>query len=157
MILHYLYIKEYACLKDARMRFSGKYRFRYSPQSGHLVADLRCPLSEDFFSLSGNIKSKVDSVSAVVGSNGAGKTSIARSLQELCLPRNDITDFVLFVEMEGKDSHQHHFEERAVFVGCGVRAVGTNESNMYRRTQRKKTVFRGANQYSRPQPITCRN
>ena len=26
-----------------------------------------------------------------------------------------------------EDSHQHHFEERAVFVGCGVRAVGTNE------------------------------
>ena len=26
-----------------------------------------------------------------------------------------------------RDSHQHHFEERAVFVGCGVRAMGTNE------------------------------
>ena len=52
------------------------------------------------------------------------------------------------------DSHQHHFEERAVFVGCGVRAVGTNESNTYRRTERKNTVLRSANQYSRPQPIT---
>ena len=29
------------------------------------------------------------------------------------------------------DSHQHHFEKRAVFAGCGVRAVGTNESNVY--------------------------
>ena len=55
------------------------------------------------------------------------------------------------------DSHQHHFEKRAVFAGCGVRAVGTNESNTYRRTERKNTVFRSANQYSRPQPITCRN
>ena len=25
------------------------------------------------------------------------------------------------------DTHQHHFEERAVFAGCGVRAVGTKE------------------------------
>lgn len=25
------------------------------------------------------------------------------------------------------DTHQHHFEERAVFVGGGVMAVGTNE------------------------------
>lgn len=25
------------------------------------------------------------------------------------------------------DSHQHHFEKRAVFAGCGVRAVGTKE------------------------------
>ena len=53
-------------------------------------------------------------------------------------------------------THPHHCEEWAVFVGCGVRAVGTNESNMYRRTQRKNTVFRSANQCSRTQPITCR-
>ena len=25
------------------------------------------------------------------------------------------------------DTHQHHLGERAVFAGCGVRAVGTNE------------------------------
>ena len=25
------------------------------------------------------------------------------------------------------DTHQHHFEERAVFAGCGVRVVGTKE------------------------------
>ena len=27
---------------------------------------------------------------------------------------------------ELSDTHQHHFEERAVFVGCGVRAVKVN-------------------------------
>ena len=32
-------------------------------------------------------------------------------------------------------------EERAVYVGCGVRVVGTDESNTYRRIQRKNTVF----------------
>ena len=26
-----------------------------------------------------------------------------------------------------KDSHERNFEERAVFAGCGVRAVGTKE------------------------------
>ena len=25
------------------------------------------------------------------------------------------------------DTHQHHFSETPVFVGCGVRAVGMNE------------------------------
>ena len=35
------------------------------------------------------------------------------------------------------DSHQHHFEKRAVFVGCGVRAVGTKETSMVRWTERK--------------------
>ena len=37
-----------------------------------------------------------------------------------------------------------------------MRAVGANESNTYRRTERKNTVLRSANQYSRTQPITCR-
>ena len=54
------------------------------------------------------------------------------------------------------DSHQHHFSETPVFAGGGVRAVGTNESNTYLRTQRKYTVLRSANQFSRTQPITCR-
>jgi len=45
------------------------------------------------------------------------------------------------------DTHQHHFSETPVFAGGGVRAVETNESNTYRRTQRKNTVFRSANQY----------
>ena len=27
------------------------------------------------------------------------------------------------------DTNQHHFEERAVFVGCGVRAVKVNVSS----------------------------
>lgn len=29
-----------------------------------------------------------------------------------------------------RDSQQHHFEERAVFVGCGGRAVEVNETNL---------------------------
>ena len=52
-------------------------------------------------------------------------------------------------------TQQRNVEERAVFAGGGVRAVGTNESNTYRRTERKNTVLRSANQYSRTQPITC--
>ena len=26
-----------------------------------------------------------------------------------------------------RNAHQHYFDERAVFAGCGVRAVGTKE------------------------------
>lgn len=40
-----------------------------------------------------------------------------------------------------RDSHQHHCSETPVFAGCGVRAVGTNETNMYRRTEREKLFF----------------
>ena len=34
----------------------------------------------------------------------------------------------------GVDSHQHHFEERAVFVGRGVMTVGANETNTHGHT-----------------------
>lgn len=52
------------------------------------------------------------------------------------------------------DSHQHNFEERAVFAGCSVRAVGTNETNTYQRTGRDNSIHWSVNQYSRTQPIT---
>jgi len=109
VVLHYIYIKEYACLKDAKMHFSGKYRFRYSPKCGYLVVKPGCPLSEGFFGISCNRKSMVGSVSAVVGSNGAGKTSIAKFLRDLYLPCNNVTDFVLFVEMEGVNHCYYKF------------------------------------------------
>ena len=44
------------------------------------------------------------------------------------------------------DSHQHHFTETPVFVGCGVMGVGANRANMFGRTERKNTIFRGAQQ-----------
>jgi len=45
------------------------------------------------------------------------------------------------------DSHKHHISETPVFVGCDVRAVGANESNTYRRTEREKTVFRSVDEH----------
>ena len=59
-----------------------------------------------------------------------------------------MTWLVVFSTMgsDSIDSRQHNFSETPVFAGCGVRAGGTNESNTYRRTQRKNTVFRSSNQ-----------
>ena len=54
----------------------------------------------------------------------------------------------IFDGRDMSDTHQHHFSETPVFAGCGVRAVGTNESNMYRRTQRENTFFGSGYQYS---------
>ena len=44
------------------------------------------------------------------------------------------------------DTQQHNFEERAEFAGCGVMGVGANRANMFGRTERKNTIFGGANQ-----------
>ena len=49
------------------------------------------------------------------------------------------------------DIQQHNFSKISVrdlrkVAGCGVRAVGANESNMYRRTEWKNTLSRSVNQ-----------
>ena len=45
-----------------------------------------------------------------------------------------------------EDTQQHNFEEMDGFVGCGVMGVGANQANMFGRTERKNTIFGGANQ-----------
>ena len=127
MILHYLYIKDYGCLTDARMHFSGKYRFRYSPRYGQLVVDVGAPLTEDFFSLSKDKKSKVDSVAAVVGANGAGKTSIARFLSALYIPRSSITDFVLFTEVNGENHCFYKYSQSKDYHDRKFQIIGVKD------------------------------
>ena len=89
--------------------------------------------------------------------NQAAKSMLLQEIPwEAFLDGNRMFDKSIPVPEYDRDSHQHHFSETPVFARCGMRAVGTNESNTYRRTERENTVLRSANQYSRTQPITCR-
>ncbi len=42
--------------------------------------------------------------------------------------------------MRVTDTHERNLEEGLVIAGCGVRAVGTNETNTYRRTEQKMRI-----------------
>ena len=44
------------------------------------------------------------------------------------------------------DTQQHNFEERLVFAGWEMGAEDANGANMFGRTERKNTIFRGAQQ-----------
>ena len=67
--------------------------------------------------------------------------ALGRNARSVGANVTDLTKKELAVRDEKAHESRHHFEERVVFAGCGVMAVGTNESNTYRRTQRKNMVF----------------
>ena len=81
MKLLYLYIENYRCIKDQEFNFDSNYRFRLernNPEKWELFGvKVENPLPEDFWASSIGKHKVVESVSAIVGENGSGKTSIA--------------------------------------------------------------------------------
>ena len=84
MKLLYLYIEDFRCFSDQEFNFDSKYRFhldKSDPKKWELIKDnVENPLPDDFWSSSTGKHNVVESVSAIVGKNGSGKTSIANFL-----------------------------------------------------------------------------
>jgi predicted ATP-binding protein involved in virulence len=76
MELIYCYIKEYKSLKNCELNFGGKYRFKFSAEQNRLQ------LNEDVDYIKNYFPSMIDNVSAIVGENGSGKSSIIEFLLE---------------------------------------------------------------------------
>ena len=85
MKLLYLYIEEYGLLKNTEFNFDSEYRFHYNNKNNELIGGkTEDPLPDDFFSIDKTSKSRVvESISALIGDNGAGKTTVARLLSTL--------------------------------------------------------------------------
>ncbi len=84
MKLLYLYIEDHNCIKDQEFNFDSNYHFhleKKNPQEWELIEDkVENPLPEDFWASSDGKHNVVESVSAIVGNNGSGKTSLANFL-----------------------------------------------------------------------------
>lgn len=99
MELLFLYVKEFGCLKNARLHFSSAYRFGYSDKDSRLQVVAGTPLPSSFFSMGKSNGSSVEAVSSIVGANGSGKTTIARFLRQVFLSQDNISDFILVVKI----------------------------------------------------------
>ena len=77
MKLLYLYVEDFRGLKNVEFNLDSNERFHYDEQCLKFTSS--DVIKEDFFSING-VSHSVESVSAIVGENGAGKTSFATLL-----------------------------------------------------------------------------
>lgn len=84
MKLLYLYLVDYGIFKNAEFNFDSEVQFSYS--SGVLtqtVAPDIVKLPPDFFKSIESASCVVDSISAIAGANGSGKTSLAKAISDV--------------------------------------------------------------------------
>ncbi len=88
MKLLYLYVRQFKCLENREFNFDSNIRFHYDVKTGKVDCEEHHVVPEAFWT-SHEEKSfrhheiPVESVSAIIGENGTGKTSIAALLHEL--------------------------------------------------------------------------
>ena len=87
MKLLFLYIEEFRVHRQRQISFDGSFVFAY--QEGRLSVEVRPGLTEDFFHSAKRAKSRVDCVTAIIGDNGSGKTSIATTLGDVLAPAEE--------------------------------------------------------------------
>ena len=100
MRLSYVYLKSFGCLRNQEINFDSRYRFRFDGERLHVFDAPNLPRA--FFSLNGEEHGPVDAASAIVGENGAGKTSIARFLAGLFNGRDIARNYIAIIFLHGR-------------------------------------------------------
>ena len=100
MRLAYVYLKSYGHVRNQEINLDPDWRFAFDGKE--LTAVQQAGIPPHFFSLLPNGNEVVESVSALVGENGAGKTSIARFLSEFLSGTGVSRDFLVIVFVDGQ-------------------------------------------------------
>lgn len=100
MRLAYVYLKSYGHVRNQEINLDPEWRFAFDGKE--LTAVRQAGIPPHFFSLLPNGNEVVESVSALVGENGAGKTSIARFLSEFLSGTGVSRDFLVIVFVDGQ-------------------------------------------------------
>lgn len=92
--LHYIWLNNYFCFKDAGFNLSTKYRIEYDEKEHILSGKVNSDYVDDFYT------NGID-FTAVVGKNGTGKTTLLKFLMDLDynIPQN--TEYILVYECDG--------------------------------------------------------
>ena len=100
MRLAYVYLKSYGHVRNQEINLDPDWRFAFD--GNELTAVRQTGIPPHFFSLVPDGNEVVESVSALVGENGAGKTSIARFLSEFLSETGVSRDFLVIVFVDGQ-------------------------------------------------------
>lgn len=95
----YLYVEDFRSLKKIEFNLDSNERFHYDGRALHYGHS--AVLKDGFFSVDGSIKS-VESVSAIVGENGSGKTSVATLLNYIFVLGRPYPKYICVCKINGK-------------------------------------------------------
>jgi len=112
MTLLYLYVEKFGIIEKAEFNFSDKHRFHYDPKAQQIseITYNSVGLPDDIFSFTKEER-VVDCVSAIVGRNASGKTSVASILADIISNPRPSTEFIIIwqtINSEGK-KHLHKY------------------------------------------------
>ena len=101
MKLLYLYVKNYRCFEEQEFNFDSSLRFHlnHNKEKYSLECQKDDSFPNNFFSTEKD-KETICSISAIIGNNGSGKTSIIKLLDDLMERTNQVFEHVIIYEIE---------------------------------------------------------
>lgn len=119
MQLLYLWAEEYKCLSNANMNFCEYPRFNYNPEENLLNQISKSKPSTTMFPLPIlDTKEKsdcIDNISAVVGSNGSGKTSVCSLLRDIFCNEYNEKKYIIIFKLTDKDPDSNADKEYTLY------------------------------------------
>ncbi len=108
MKLIYLYIVKYRTLESVELNFDSNIRFKF--ESGKLGCKVSKVLEDGFF---GVVKKKskrgvVESISAIVGENGSGKTSVSSLLNRIFMKGREDLRFIYVLQSRSSERCEYY-------------------------------------------------
>lgn len=106
--LLYIYVQKYHVLRDAELNFDSNVRFRFErdDRMPSLHMDVTDSVLPDLFSLKPGGK-RIDAT-ALIGSNGAGKTSVATFIRDFLSGHTDVGNSIVVVQTGEKECVAYH-------------------------------------------------